>query len=895
MKLKLSSLTAALWFTVTMPAEAVSPAQMEMFKQLPASQQQALAAQYGVSIDDLMGATPASGQVVKQQLPQKRELKKDKQAPLLAFENEPQITRFGVDVFATLPNGFEPQNNTPVPSSYLLGSGDSLNIQLYGAENSNFELFIDNQGDASFPKIGPVQLAGLTFKQAKDKIQTIVASQKIGVKSNVSMGKLRKIEIFVVGDSYQPGKYLVSAHSTMTHAIYSSGGVTEVGSLRDIRLLRNGKMVSKLDLYDLLINGSTSADAQLQNGDVVFIAPVNKTATVTGEVKRPAIYELAGNETLDDLVALAGGFTNNAFVSSVKMLRNNQQGFIETLTLNYHKQKDSVKTQDGDVLEVGKIDKHINNVVSLKGDVARPGDYQYKPGMTVADLFEDGIHSINKSSDLNYALLVRKVGHDKVETLSIDLDAVIAGKTQANIALQQQDELLVFSRYDFTPFLNEEQQSTEILSVEQAQQQAETEQQQQQDLENNQQFELAEKAPTEGQQPLSKQQQQLEKLKQKLNVEQAMEALGLDESALLRAWQATRSNLLKVVTLQLEEQASIDQRPQFASVIGEVRFPGKYPLTKGADLLTLIKSAGGLTGAAYQIRSELTRKTIKPGRALTQVVDINLADILSGKQSYTLQPEDKLHIVKVPDIESERTVSLQGEVKFPGIYTLQRGETLGQLLARAGGLTEIAHVDGAVFTRESLRIKEQEQLNAYAESIRQQVAQKSLRQAGPGSMTDRSSPREQLEMVESMSNSEALGRMVVDLPAITQGQVSRDFLLENGDLLYVPQFRNTITILGEVQVTTSYLLDPELNYEDYIDLAGGMKKQADEDRVFIVRANGAVVKPESGFWFGNDDSPLMPGDTIVVPVDSDYRDSLTATTMMTQILYQIGVAVNAIK
>ncbi|WP_157051644.1 SLBB domain-containing protein [Agarivorans gilvus] len=280
--------------------------------------------------------------------------------------------------------------------------------------------------------------------------------------------------------------------------------------------------------------------------------------------------------------------------------------------------------------------------------------------------------------------------------------------------------------------------------------------------------------------------------------------------------------------------------------------------------------------------------------AETEMLRIDLAKAMDNSSSQNIQiaPMDRLNILAIPNIRKQRTVSLQGEVKFPGTYVLERGETLGDLLKRAGGLSTYAHIDGAVFTREALRLREQEQIDSYAESIRQEVAKKSLRKSGSNFG---SSASEQLELIEQMSGSVALGRMVIDLPAILDGDISKDFILEDQDLLFVPQFRNSITIMGEVQLATSYLLDKGLSYKDYINQAGGIKKQADEDRIFIVRANGSVYKPESGFWFGNKKNPLEPGDTIIVPVDSDYRDALSTWGAVTQIMYQIGVAANAFK
>lgn len=255
---------------------------------------------------------------------------------------------------------------------------------------------------------------------------------------------------------------------------------------------------------------------------------------------------------------------------------------------------------------------------------------------------------------------------------------------------------------------------------------------------------------------------------------------------------------------------------------------------------------------------------------------------------------DKLNVLEKPAAKIQQTVVLQGEVLFPGTYTVRQGETLAELLKRAGGLTEFANPRGAIFTREALRLQEQKLLNQYAADMRAETAKKTFR-ADTNLSSVISDPAKTLAFVEEASRSKALGRMVVQLSRIMRDEPGADFMLEDGDFLFVPTFRNTISIMGEVQVPVTYLLDSGLNVDDYLNKAGGVKKQADADRIFVVRADGSVYKPNSGYWFGNNKEKLQAGDTIVVPIDTDYRDALSTWTAATQILYQTGVAINALK
>ncbi|BEU02745.1 OtnA protein [Agarivorans sp. OAG1] len=909
----------------------LSPDQVQMLKSLPADQQAALARQYGVDISQLSHSSvtqPQSPQNITPQLPQKRDLQAEQQA--LADKNSAgetaELQRFGLDVFATQPTTFAPLNNIPVTDNYRLGPGDTLNVQLFGKENSSFEFRVNRHGSISFPELGPVNVSGLTFNEVRELITQQINEKKIGVRSNVTMGELRTVEVFVLGDAYQPGKYLVSSLSTITHALYASGGINQQGSLRDIRLLRDGQLVSKFDLYDLLIKGDTSNDLQLRSGDVIFVGPLGDTVSVEGEVVRPAIYEISGKETVKGLISLAGGYTTKAFKTSARFERITSEGLIDLLTLDLNDSSDLKRNlQNGDFLTIEQVDKRTPNYVSLKGNVARDGRYQWRKGLRISDLLPSVQRSLNTSSDLNYSLVVRKDKDRSITILQVDLEKAINQKHSAdNILLKPEDEILVFTKYNLELFseafqigakekdllsadaasLNAKMETAEQLANqtvgEQPQQNAQLSQYSQQTqtatlpnrpagtFNQNEASLAGNQGSTSG---------RIEDSKTETDIERIARITNMSVNEVEKVLKSTREKLLAPILIMLQEQSSINRELKVVEIFGEVKFPGIYPITNKNTVKDLIDAAGGLKNGAYALHSELTRTIVQDADADVTLLRLDLNDVIARvpEQNLVLQARDRLNVLAVPNLRKQRTVSLQGEVRFPGTYVIKRGETLGDVIARAGGLTEYAHQDGAVFTREALRLREQSQIDAYAESIRQEVAKKSLRQTGPGSFTSSSSPTEQLALIQEMSGTKALGRMVVDLPSILLGDSAKDFMLEDEDMLYVPQYRNTVTIMGEVQISTSYLLDEAYSFKDYINFAGGAKKQADEDRIFVVRANGSVYKPESGFWFKNNKQPLQPGDTIVVPIDTDYRDALSTWTAATQILYQIGVAYNAIQ
>jgi len=887
MKLRLKALIAVylIALSAAVQAQSITPEQLQMFKNLPPAQQSALAKQYGVDPAMLEGTSSAQAEsMAAARLPEKRNATEAQEVDLANKSSAAAtgaLKRFGIDVFATQPETFAPLNNVPVADNYRIGPGDSVNVQLYGKENDSFELNVDPLGSINFPTLGPISVAGLTFAQVEQLISQRIEEQKIGVRSNITMGTLRSIEIFVLGDAFQPGKYLVSSLSTITHVLYASGGVNEQGSLRDIRLLRNGELIGRFDIYDLLINGDTSGDLQLRSGDVIFVAPLGKTASIDGEVVRPAIYELLGKESINDLVTMAGGYTTKAYKSSVNFERVTGEGFIDLQTLNLNSNSDlATKLHNGDFLTISKIVKHTKNYVSVKGNVVREGRFQWKQGLHIADLFPSIHRSLNKSSDLNYSLVIRRDTMNRVSVLQINLGNAITDKlSDDNIKLQAEDEILVFTKFDlvlFSSAFSIAEKEKDILSVDAAE------------------TKMLDDETAQGQNKTAS----ASELDKEFDLQRASKQSGVPVDEIKKALASTREKLLAPLLAALQDQSTLGHDADIVEIFGEVKFPGVYPITDRNSVNDLIDAAGGLNQAAYMLNSELTRVSIYNSSVDLKLLRLNLAEVIQNNpaQNVALQARDRLNVLTIPNLRKQRTVSLQGEVRFPGTYVLKRGETLSGLVARAGGLTEFAHQDGAIFTREALRIREQQQVDAYAESIRQEVAKKSFRQqSGAGGFSSSSTSGEQLGLIDEMSSTKALGRMVIDLPGVLHGDAAKDFMLEDQDLLYIPQYRKTVSIMGEVQISTSYLLDESLNFKDYINFAGGAKKQADLDRVFIVRANGSVYKPESGFWFKNNEQPLQPGDTIVVPVDTDYRDTLTTWTAVTQIMYQIGIAANALK
>ncbi|HHF3005556.1 TPA: SLBB domain-containing protein [Vibrio diabolicus] len=878
-------------------AQTPTPEQMKMFQNLPADQQQALASKYGFSIPSSSSSNKSpyeNPQVIKPRAESSGAVSSNIEEQWLKKGEQEELKRFGLDLFAGSPSTFAPISDVPVPANYTVGAGDEIIVQLFGKENETHRLRVNRAGTINFPSLGPVNVAGMHFSDVRDSLTQRVKEQMIGVRSDISLGELRTMQVFVMGDAYKPGAYTVSALTTISQAIYYSGGFGESGALRDIQLKRDGKIIRKLDMYDLLLKGDSSNDVRLLPDDVVLIGSVNDTVSIEGEINRPAIYEVKAGETYQQLIQMAGGFTANAHVEQLEIKRYASHGAREALTLDFNKTQDrQSKVKNGDAIKILKKSEELTRYVQIEGDVRHPGYVEWRNGLRVADLFKSVDSAFNSTADVNYAVVVREINPQRdIEVFQLSLaNAILSPGSRDNLQLQSRDRILVFNRFNNEDLdtLATQEAVSKAKTLEQAQEQAELEQQKEQEVMSSS------VAVSHSENGMLNNQNATEQAKPAKIIFRGKE---ITEEDFEKLKQNTRRTLLAPVLLQLQQQSRLGLAPQIAEVFGEVKHPGRYPITPRMTVSTLIEAAGGLTYNAFTINAELARTAINSAdeRAYIDVERIDLRKAIQGSASddAIIVGRDRLNILEKPNVKLQSTVTLQGEVRFPGTYTVRQGETLSELLDRAGGLTEFAHPQGAIFTREALRLQEQKLLNQYAADMRKETAKKTFRaDSNIGSVI--SDPEKTLAFVEEASRSKALGRMVVQLNRILKGERSADFMLEDGDFLFVPTFRNTVSIMGEVQVPITYLLDNKLDIDDYLNKAGGAKKQADEDRIFVVRADGSVYKPSSGYWFGNNKEELKAGDTIVVPIDTDYRDALSTWTAATQILYQTGVAINALK
>lgn len=330
-------------------------------------------------------------------------------------------------------------------------------------------------------------------------------------------------------------------------------------------------------------------------------------------------------------------------------------------------------------------------------------------------------------------------------------------------------------------------------------------------------------------------------------------------------------------------------------MVGRVRAPGVYPLETGMRVSDLLRAGGQLEEAAYPLEAELTRFTVIGGEfRQADLFRIDLESVLRGDElaNLSLTPHDVLNVKEMPQWSGLERVEISGEVRFPGVYPIRRGERLSSVLQRAGGLNDLAFAEGAIFLREELRQREEEQLGELAERLESDVSSLAVSQEEEPEVT--SARRELLSQVRS---TQATGRLVIDLPALlaASNNVDVDVMLRDGDRLLIPKQSPTVTVIGEVQFPTSHLFGAEFDVRDYIDKSGGTTADADERRIYVVRADGAVQpNTRSRFFRSRNNQPLHPGDTIVVPLDADRVSQLSLWSDITSIIYNIGIAAAAV-
>lgn len=752
---------------------------------------------------------------------------------------------FGYQYFAE-PDRYSPVIAVPVPGSYVLGPGDELLIQTFGVADFAQNLVIDRNGRVNVPTVGPLQLAGLPFAEAEKALTAHLSKVYTNFTLSLTMGRMRSIEIFLLGQALKPGKHVVSGLSTLINAMFATGGANSNGSLRNIEVRRGGKTISVVDLYRFLSHGDSSSDVRLQPGDIIFIPPVGARAALLGTVNAPAIYELKSGETIADVLALSGGLPTLAAPQKAQLERVDARREVARTVEDFALDEKGLKRafRDGDILTVFQVSPQIDNVVTLEGNVAAPMRYTFRPGLRVSDLLGDprllipssywtqvnrGANSLSPNRpevNLDYAIIQRL---DK-RTLTTRL---IAFSPQKAMNKDQREDMLL--------------ESGDIVSI---------------------------YSPTQSGPP----------------TEDSVSISGELVGGVRRfPWRQgmTLKDLIPS-TQWLIEYYNYWQRPSAKSVRTDINWDYAQLVRRLPETLqteTIVFNLGHHIMTPAQGARALSL-LLKPGDEITLFTTGQVA----------LPVEKRVQIVQ-----------LRGEVSVPGSYQLKPGETLLALLQRAGGLTRNAYAYATVFTREAIRAQQQSNLdaavrraeadlNAHASTLAQN---QSDRNSGSGLQAQVAAQRAAVNRLQALR---ASGRISLDMSEA--GNTLPDLSLEDGDVITVPTNPNIVGVFGAVQAETSFLFRQGATVGEYVERAGPIR-DADLHAAMLIRADGSVVANGArrswlGFGsFGFMSLPIRPGDTVFIPevVDrrSAYSQFVEGAKDWTAIFYQFGLGAAAIK
>ena len=603
-----------------------------------------------------------------------------------------RLPHFGHDLFATRP-GAASLENMPAAPDYVVGPGDEIVVKMWGRVEGIQRMTIDRDGKIFFPKFGALYVAGKTFSELQSFLRSKV-STIAEVSSDITLGQMKGIRVSLIGEVRLPGWYNVSSLQTALQVLAMAGGVKDIGTLRRIQVRRGNRVVETIDLYDFLLKGETGSDTRLLSGDTVFVPVVGPLAALTGEVRRPAIYELRGEKTVLDLIRMAGGFTPSAFKRRIQVERLESHDAKIVLDVDADELEKSAKAfdlSDGDIVRVFPIVKADGNAVNLEGNVVRPGKYELKAGMTVRTLLPD-VNAFLPETYFDYALLTRLVPPDlRREVVPVNLrEIVLEGRKEADIALKAQDTLTVFNRSAFL--------DTQKVTISG-------------EVRRPGSFDLKKGSRVSD----------LVKLAGDLTKVSWLPRAEIVRIDTKRAFRTIYFDLGKAMAgdekenhvLEDEDQVRVHslwetQYRKTVTVSGDVNNPGEQTLTEGMRLSDLLFKAGGFKESAYTKEAELVRRRLSDNGVLmmTEAIVVHPDKVLAGEKDadLPLRQFDHLTVRAIPTwgLSYNRTVTASGDLRAPGEFVLTAGMKLSDLLFRAGGFKESAYTKEAELVRRQL-------------------------------------------------------------------------------------------------------------------------------------------------------------------------------------------------
>ena len=754
---------------------------------------------------------------------------------------------YGANLFSSVPSTFAPLDMTPVPPDYVIGPGDELRIRVWGQVSFQTNVRVDRSGEIFLPQIGPVHVADIPFSALDAHLRGAIGRVYRNFDFTVDVGQIRAVQVYVSGQARRHGVYTVSSLSTLVDALFAIGGPSVQGSMRHIQLRRGSAVVTDFDLYNLLVDGDKSKDVKLQSGDVIFIPPAGPQAAVTGSVRYPAIYELREDESLAGLLANAGGVSSVASEARVSIERIENHSDRHAMEVAYDANGLATPLADGDLVRVFSIVPIYRKTVILRGNIANPGRFAWRPGMRISDLIPDKESLITR----NYWWKRAQLGLPAPEFEPIPGFDNLRQPAE-NHAITMQRSL---------------QESRSASNQSWYQQGQPVYQQGQPGYQQDQSWYQQGQSESPQGQPGYQQDQ-----------------FGLQQNQNLSAQQrAGSSSLATAQTSSTGRFLPPAQRTEIRALAPEIDW--NYAVIERLDPDTLKTTL---------IPFDLGKLVLQ--HDVSQDLELQASDVVS-----ILSEAD----IRVPIAQQTKIVRLDGEFVHAGVYTVQPGETLRHLVELAGGLTPSAYLYGSEFTRESTRALQQARIDEYVQSLSMEMQRSTLAMASSSTTASQdlasaaSAQNSERDILASLRQIRATGRVVLRFTPDSSGTSSfPDITLEDGDRFAVPPVPATVNVVGAVYDQNSFLYAQARRAGTYLQLAGGPNRDADRNHEFIIRADGEVVSSVRGktIWTGSEFNNLRinPGDTIVVPEKTIKPSTMQGLLNWSQLFSQFALGAAAL-
>jgi protein involved in polysaccharide export with SLBB domain len=778
-------------------------------------------------------------------------------------KSTPAPQRFGADIFANGTSNFdELPIDLPAGPEYVLGPGDSLNINIWGSISQRLRRVVDREGRIALPEVGAIMVAGRSLGDVQSDVQKALRAQLRDVQAEVSLARLRTVRVYIVGDVANPGPYDISALSTPLNALLAAGGPTSRGSFRTVQHYRGKQLVQQVDLYDLILRGVRSDIQPMQAGDTILVPPMGPQVIVEGMVRRPAIYELSGPSNLADVLELAGGVLTSGTLRhvDVERVQPHQGVTMVSLDLPEANDKDAVlksmtdfKVQDGDKIRISPILPYSQQTVFLDGHVFHPGKYPYREGMKVIDLIRSYADLLPEPAR-GHAEIIRLEPPDfKPVVLAFNLGDALDGKGDVPV-LKPFDTVRIFGRYDF-------EDAPEIIVGGAVRAPGE--------LLTNGQTRLRDAVYLAGGVTPDASLADAQIYRREPNG--GMTVLSVDLGKALTG-DAVNNVMLRSTDRVIIHRNLTKTDPPTVMIAGEVARPGKYLLAENMTASDLVKLAGGFKRSAYTQSADLSRYVIQNGnKILGEHENIAIGKALSGDTDADarLVDGDVLSIRQLSGWSGiGASVTVKGEVVHPSTFGIRDGERLSSVLRRAGGFRPGAYVFGAVMDRVQVR--------EFAEQNRQDLIRRiesgeNLKFKTQEAGLVGAALQQQQQVLASLKSQTPSGRLVIRISSDINrwANTSADVELRAGDSILIPKQPTFVLVTGQVYNGSAISFVPGKTAGWYLQQAGGPSNLADKGNIFVIRANGSVIgrgNSGSGLWHGSVLSArLEPGDTVVVP------------------------------